>query len=66
MGKTSPNNYAVICKTYYHQFHGNDLTKNYHFKQINTNNIVSYRKINIFYKLFDINNNNFDYHYLVT
>ena len=55
----------ITCKAYYHQLLNNNLTKNYHFTRSNNNIIINNRKINSFYELFDLYNNNFNYPYMV-
>ena len=55
----STNNYANIRKAYYHQLFNNNQTENNPFTQTNTNISINNRKINNFYKISDINSNNF-------
>lgn len=61
----SPNNYAIMCKSYYHQLLISTLSSNNSFKLTNSNTIINNRKINSFYKLLHFPSTNFNYPYLV-
>lgn len=59
------NNYAIICKLYYHQLLNSVITSNSNFIKVNTNIIINNRSILNYYKLLDIPHTNFKYPYLV-
>lgn len=59
------NNYAIICKSYYHSLLNSTITSNDLFKTINNTLIINNRKIIKFHKLLNLKCPNLNYPYIV-
>ena len=61
----APNNYAIICKSYYHQLLNFILSSDTNFKHSTDSINVKNKQVNAFHKLLKIPQSNFNYPYLV-